>query len=550
MAIAVVAFAVGAAVGARHTGGEQDAADRFARAWARGDLAAMHGMLTSSARAQTSADALARAYRTTAATATARQVVVGDARDPAGDEVVVPVRVRTRLFGTIRGSVRLPVREQDGEYRIAWAPHLTFPGVPAGERLERTVRLPSRAAILASDGTVLAQGPDRTSEDPDLAASIAGELGPIPAERATELRAAGVPDDAQVGLTGLERALDERLRGTPGGELRAGGRSLAVAAPRPAEPVRTSIDPDVQRAAVTALAGRLGGVVALDPVTGRVRAAAGIGLSGLQPPGSTFKIITLAAALEARKTRMAERFPVQTETLLEGVGLENANGESCGGTLVQSFAHSCNTVFAPLGAELGAERLVAAAERFGFNAEPPIQGAATSTIPAAEEIGDDLAVGSSAIGQGRLQASALQMAVVAGTIARGGVRPVPTLEGDRAAAEGPRAVPPEVNRQVARSMRAVVRYGTGTGAAIDGVGVAGKTGTAELRTTVAPEPGDTAIAPAPADDPTDTSAWFAAYAPFGKPRLAVGVLLVEAGAGGAVAAPAARMVLEAGLKDR
>ena len=548
-AVALVAFGAGAIVGARHTGGEQDAAQRFARAWVREDFGAMHRMLTENARARTSAGALADAYRTTAATATATTVRVGDAREPDDGAVSVPVQVRTRLFGTISGTVRLPVREQEGEHRIAWAPHLTFPDVPAGVELERTIRLPSRAALLASDGTVLARGPDRTSEDPELAASIAGTLGPIPPDRALEFEEKGVPDDALVGLTGLERALDDRLRGTPGGELRAGDDTIAVAVPRPAEPVRTSIDPEVQRAAVLALAGRLGGVVALDPRTGRVRAAAGIGLSGLQPPGSTFKIITLAAALEAGVTRMSERFEVLTQTTLEGVALENANGESCGGTLIETFAHSCNSVFAPLGAELGAERLVAAAERFGFNSDPPIPGAATSTIPPAEEIGDDLAVGSSAIGQGRLQASALQTALMSATIAARGVRPVPTLEGDRAVRPGTRAVPADIARKVARAMRAVVEDGTGTAAAIEGFGVAGKTGTAELRTTVAPEPGDTAVAPAPEDDPTDTSAWFAAYAPFREPELAVAVLLVEAGAGGDVAAPATKLVLEAGLAD-
>ena len=80
--------------------------------------------------------------------------------------------------------------------------------------------------------------------------------------------------------------------------------------------------------------------------------------------------------------------------------LENANGEYCGGTLAHAFAVSCNSVFAPLGAKLGATRLVAIAERFGFNQAPDIAGAATSSIPPPPEIGDDLAVGSSAIGQG------------------------------------------------------------------------------------------------------------------------------------------------------
>ena len=99
------------------------------------------------------------------------------------------------------------------------------------------------------------------------------------------------------------------------------------------------------------------------------------------------------------------------ETTLEGVALENANGESCGGTLVASFAHSCNSVFAPLGARARrASGSSTSPSASASTSRPAIPGAATSTIPAADEIGDDLAVGSSAIGQGRVQATALQMA--------------------------------------------------------------------------------------------------------------------------------------------
>jgi cell division protein FtsI/penicillin-binding protein 2 len=277
-------------------------------------------------------------------------------------------------------------------------------------------------------------------------------------------------------------------------------------------------------------------------------AAAGIGLSGLQPPGSTFKIITLAGVLEQKVATQRTKFPVETATTLEGVRLENANAESCGGTLVDSFAHSCNTVFAPLGAKLGAERLVDVAERFGFNQPPGIPGAATSAIPPAGEIGDDLAVGSTAIGQGRVQATTLQMAIAAATVAARGRRPIPTL---RAGAR-PRhvdAIPREVARRIARSMRAVVQEGTGTAAALPGVKVAGKTGTAELASTV-PAPGTDGV-PAPAEAETpETTAWFSAYAPTRRPRVAVSVMLVEAGAGGEVAAPAAKALLQAGLRRR
>jgi penicillin-binding protein A len=314
--------------------------------------------------------------------------------------------------------------------------------------------------------------------------------------------------------------------------------------------VRTTIDPDVQRAAVSALAGRYGGIAAVRPRTGEVLALSGVAFSAPQPPGSVFKIITLAGALDAGVVKRNATFPVQTQATLEGTKLENANGESCGGSLITSFAHSCNSVFAPLGAQLGARRLVATAERFGFNEDPALAGAARSTIPDASEIGDDLAVGSTAIGQGKVLTTPLEMALVAATIGEDGVRPRPTLrKGDDPVTV--RAVPESVARFVGRSMRAVVTGGTGVGAAIDGVAVAGKTGTAELRTTVKQDPlpqaGDEQPPP-PEDDPTDTDAWFAAYAPAGHPRIAVSVLLIAQGAGGEVAAPAAAHVIQAAVK--
>ena len=236
---------------------------------------------------------------------------------------------------------------------------------------------------------------------------------------------------------------------------------------------------------------------------------------------------------------------MQTAAVLEGVELENANGESCGGSLKHSFAHSCNSVFAPMGAELGAERLVAAAERFGFNEDPGLAGAMRSTIPAAAEIGDDLAVGSTAIGQGKVLATPLLMAGVAGAIAEGGLRARPTLR-KGAEPERTRAVPEPVARTIGTFMRAVVTSGTGVSAAIPGVKVAGKTGTAELRDTTNDDPTDPNDPPVA--DTTDTNAWFAAYAPMRRPRAAVAVMLVGQGAGGETAAPVARQVLEAALK--
>ncbi len=528
-------------------------AETFVAAWARGDYRAMHAELSAAEREATSLEAFSAAYRAAAATATATAFKAGEIGKLDDGVVAIPMTVTTRIFGTIRATLRLPFAGEDDEARVAWAEHLTFPGVGAKERLTRRTTLPPRASILARDGTPLAEGEQRTSPLGPVATAIAGQLGPVPAARVDEVRARGVPDDATVGLSGLERVFDEDVAGRPGGVLRAGKRALAATTARPGKAVRSTIDPQVQRAAVEALGAQFGGVAVLRPKTSEILGLAGVAFSGLQPPGSTFKMITLSAALEERLAGRNSTYPVQTAATLEGVELENANGESCGGSLRLSFAHSCNSVFAPLGARLGPERLVKAAESFGFNEDVGIPGAATSTIPAPDEIGDGLAVGSSAIGQGRVQASALMMAWVAATIAQDGVRTALTLRlrAPNAAPVSKRVLRSTTARTVREYMEAVVDIGTGAAAKISGVRVAGKTGTAELKDTSTPDCNPTPevdCPPVEPNDPTDTDAWFAAFAPTKNPRIAVGVLLVQNGSGGDTAAPVARQVLVAGLQ--
>jgi cell division protein FtsI/penicillin-binding protein 2 len=424
---------------------------------------------------------------------------------------------------------------------VDWGPELTFPGLARGQALTRRTAAPRRARILSRDGHTIVSGPAtaRVVAAGSPAASIAGQVAP-PASSAeqTALYARGFPIGAPVGNGGLERALEPQLAGRPGGELLVGGRRVAASAPQPARPVRSTIDLRVQAAAVQALAGRFGGIAALEPNTGRIRALAGIAFSAPQPPGSTFKIITTTAALEHRLVKPSTQFPIETHAVIDGVSLQNASGESCGGSFANSFAQSCNSVFAPLGVRLGGKRLVAAAERFGFNEQPSVPGEAMSSLPSAAEIGSPLAIGSSAIGQGKVLATPLEMAVVADTIGSGGVRHRPTLLEHGGVTRGIRVTKPRIARAVEKLMIGVVRFGTGTAASLAPVTVAGKTGTAELTSTVGPTGNE---------PPAQTDAWFAAYAPTRRPRLAVGVLFVKAGAGGAVAAPAARVVLQAGL---
>ncbi|MEA2126146.1 MAG: penicillin-binding protein [Solirubrobacteraceae bacterium] len=545
--LAVAAFAVGTLVGSQHESQERKVAQRFVRAWERGDYGGMYALLGDRSRAQLSSRALAGLYRDAAQTATIERVRRAGPLRNDDDGFTVPMRAETRRFGVLKGTLRLEVgSDDDGTAGVIFRRRLVFPGLRDGEALRSTVVMPERSDLEARDGTVLATGPERTSDIGTLAANVVGSVGPIPAADRARYAALGYPDDAAVGLTGLERQFESRLAGTFGGTLRAGDRVLRQAVSKPGKPVRTSIDVDIEEAAVTALAGRFGGIAVLRPRTGEVLALAGIGYSAPQPPGSTFKIITLAAALDARIAKPSSSYPIATEATLAGVALQNASGEACGGTLEQAFAESCNSVFAPLGARLGAKRLVAAAERFGFNETSDIPGAPPSSIPPAAEIGDDLAIGSSAIGQGRVTSTPLRMAEVAGAIANRGVHVRPVfLRGARGRRS--RATSRRTARTITKFMRAVVDGGTGAAAAIPGVRVAGKTGTAELRTTQPPDPDDPNAEPVDPNDTSDTDAWFVAFAPAQHAKVVVAVLLVGQGAGGATAAPAARTVLEAAL---
>ncbi len=568
MALAAVTFAVGAIVGAQHgASAASTLTGRFVSAWTRGDYLTMYGDIDPASQRQRSASEFADVYRQALRTATATGLRVAGKAHASGHEVTVPVRVSTRLFGTLSLDFTIKTIEAgEAGLRVQWSRSLAFPGLRRGEQLSRRTSLPRRATLLARDGSVLAESPSgtaptegtRSSPLGEAARAVIGTVGPVPASRAGELEGQGVPATAIVGLSGLERALDARLRGRPGGELLAGQRLLAYVPPRPAAPVRTTVSPSLQQAAVNALGGQLGGIVAMQPSTGQILAVAGIGLEGLQPPGSTFKMVTLTGVLEAHIANPHTVFPYATSATLDGVKLSNANGEECGGSLELAFAVSCNSVFTPLGVKLGSKRLVSMAEKFGFNQESGVPGAAESTLPAAGEIQGELDIGSTAIGQGQVLATPLQMAVVAATVADGGRRPSPSFSPTSASGASTQVMSASVARTVRHLMIGVVKEGTGTSAAIPGVTVAGKTGTAELKSACKPPAESTSGEEAKEaskeachggeSEAKNTDAWFAAFAPALNPRIVVCVLLVEDGAGGTTAAPVARAVIEAGLR--
>ncbi len=534
--LAALAFVAGILIATGPGKAERRLVTHYVQAWQSSNFAQMYSMLDPDSRRRLSEAQFIAAYRGAATTATLLSVTALHVGGRTGDFIPVRMRVHTRVFGTLEEILEVPLTGSGSGAKVKFSRTLLFPGLKPGEQLRRHTHLAPRATLLASNGTPLAEGPDRTSPIPTVAGEIVGQLGPIPRADNRLYAAAGYPASAKVGIDGLEHIFQQQIAGTPGGKLLAGRRILARTKPVRGHTVKTTINPTIEQAAITAMGSNYAGITAMDPRTGALLALAGVAFSGLQPPGSTMKVITVTAALDAHLVKLSTTFPVQTEADVGGYMLQNAGGEACGGTLLNAFAVSCNSVFAPLGVKVGAARLVRMAERFGFNQTPSIPGAGESTIPSASKIGNATDVGSSAIGQGKVLTSSMAMADVAATIAMGGRRPIPTLQADK---------PPQfvhvtsrhVAGEVEKMMIAVVQFGTGTSAQIPGVTVAGKTGTAELTNTSAPG----------ASSAANTDAWFVGYAPARRPRIAVGALFPNQGAGGQTAAPAVRDVIAASL---
>lgn len=397
----------------------------------------------------------------------------------------------------------------------------------------------------------------------------------------------------QYSSTGLERAEDSVLNGS---DERLFGRRLADfftgRDPRGGN-VATTINPRVQQAAWDGMQQGCGdnpckgAVVALDPATGRILAMVSSpsydpnrlashdasqqtdawqqfrddpdspmenrAISETYPPGSTFKVITTAAALQAGSTPDTQLTSASRIMLPDSSAtLENYAGSSCGGgptvSLREAFAKSCNTAFVELGLHTGAAALRATARQFGLDEVPasiPLQVAGSTVGP----IADAPALGISSIGQKDVALTPLQNAMVAATIANGGVTMSPYLVDNL---QGPdlanitTTAPHELRRAVSSQVAATLtdlmigaEQVTQQKGAIAGVQIASKTGTAEHGT-----------------DPRNTPphAWYIAFAPAKSPKVAVAVLVENGGdrlsaTGGALAAPIGRATIAAALRE-
>jgi peptidoglycan glycosyltransferase len=340
--------------------------------------------------------------------------------------------------------------------------------------------------------------------------------------------------------------------------------------------VQSSLDPAAQRAAVDGLAGRRGSVVAMIPSTGEVKAMVSIpeydpnvvqnanafkrlntedsaplfnrATQAGYPPGSTMKVVTATAALDSGDFTTSSVLSGRSPQVIDGVPLSNSGGEQFGDIdMTTALTNSVNTYWAQVGEKVGKQTMFKYMDRYGFDAKPRLdypgfQLAASGVYSGNRLLGpsDAIDIGRVAIGQERLRVTPLQMAEVAATVANKGELMEPRLwskvidPDGRVTSMDPahqsRVMSEETASKLNTMMQSVVQEGTGTAAAVSGIDVAGKTGTAEISTGI-------------------NDAWFIGFAPANDPQIAIACIVEHtSGFGGPTCGPIFKSVAEAILQ--
>jgi Cell division protein FtsI/penicillin-binding protein 2 len=336
--------------------------------------------------------------------------------------------------------------------------------------------------------------------------------------------------------------------------------------------VQSALNPAAQRAAVDGLAGRRGSVVAMVPSTGEIRAMVSIpeydpndvensgtfrrlntetssplfnrATQAGYPPGSTMKVVTATAGLDSGKLTPDSVFSGRSPIPIEGVPLANSGGEQFGDIdMATALTNSVNTWWAQAGEKIGKDTMFKYMDRYGFNAKPRLdypgfQLAASGVYDGNKLLtpSDPIDIGRVAIGQERLRVTPLQMAEVAATVANKGELMEPRLWSKVIDPDGRETkMDPAHQSQVMSAdtaatlndmMQKVVQEGTGTAAAVSGIDVAGKTGTAEISSGV-------------------NDAWFIGFAPANDPQIAISCIVEHtSGFGGPTCGPIFKSVAE------
>lgn len=486
---------------------------------------------------------------------------------------------RVSLLGQALVAGLLVVALALGYWQVLRAGELAAAG--GNPRVVEAERRALRGRILDRNGQVLAE--NRQTPEGNVRVYPAPAAAPVVGYHSTRF-----------GTAGLEARYTDLLRGERSADpVDRLARDL-FGLPTPGNDLVLTLDLRLQQAALEQLAGRPGAIVALDPRTGAVLALASAptfdpnhlaaelerlrndpsgallnrAVQGRYTPGSTFKIVTAAAAIDLGLAELDRPFACTQQMELGGLRVDCRNHPHLAQvTFRQAFAWSCNRTFALTGLQLGlpgplkladglqtppsweenaalesAPVFEEYARRFGFGRSIPFDlEVASSQLKGANRPWSPALLGQTAFGQGELLVSPLHLALVAGAVANGGVMVQPYLAVEARSPNGHRLPLHEPGTQLSFPVKAEtaarlnellelsVREAYAQKAQIAGVRVAGKTGTAEV-------------------GPPGPHAWFVGYAPADRPRIVVAVVLEHAGSGADVATPVGRAILEEGLR--